>query len=157
MRPEEQIAGAKALVIFQPFTARLKSCPVTKHEFLQPHAEFSAACKAHVDFATFVVRLKSCPFKTATYSEISKNNRRSPSTLLRASFRLRLAQNHPSDEDLSPGTPDTRQSPRGMTGCFFDANFRVRTLEGLLLVGCSGKRGPGGRRYSFVVTGFCGG
>jgi hypothetical protein len=26
-------------------------------------------------------------------------------------LRLRLAHNHPSDEDLSPGTPVTRQSP----------------------------------------------
>jgi hypothetical protein len=29
-------------------------------------------------------------------------------------LRLRLAHNHPSDEDLSPGTPVTRQSPLRM-------------------------------------------
>jgi hypothetical protein len=40
MRLKEQMAGAKAHVIFQPLVARLKSCPVTKHEFLQLHAEF---------------------------------------------------------------------------------------------------------------------
>jgi hypothetical protein len=36
-------------------------------------------------------------------------------------LRLRLAQNHPSDEDLSPGTPVTRQSP--LSDCLFCQEF----------------------------------
>jgi hypothetical protein len=37
---------------------------------------------------------------------------------LRAGFRLRLPYNHPSDEDLSLGTPATRQTALWMTDLF---------------------------------------
>jgi hypothetical protein len=42
--------GAKARVEFKRLTARLKSCPDTKHRFF-------AVCKAHIDFAGFTYGL----------------------------------------------------------------------------------------------------
>jgi hypothetical protein len=44
--PEEHPSGAKARIDFGPFTARLKSCPVTKPPQIATSASFSAAGKA---------------------------------------------------------------------------------------------------------------
>jgi hypothetical protein len=71
---QKQTAGAKAPDIFQPLTARLKSCPVTKHEFSSRIRSFSAACKAHAHFVRFAARLKPCPFKTSTCQNFDLHN-----------------------------------------------------------------------------------
>jgi len=47
---KESSAEAKAIVYFQLFAARLKSCPVTKQPFERHFTGFSAACKARCLF-----------------------------------------------------------------------------------------------------------
>jgi 23S rRNA (uracil1939-C5)-methyltransferase len=63
--PEKHPSGAKALIDFAAFTARLKSCPVTK-------PGFSAACKASVDFAGIMQGLKPPPPSESQLVEIEK-------------------------------------------------------------------------------------
>jgi hypothetical protein len=48
---EKHPAGAEARVDFAALTARLKSCPVTKHEFFDYRQSFFAACEG-LDNAT---------------------------------------------------------------------------------------------------------
>jgi hypothetical protein len=55
--PEKHSSGPKGPVAFAALTARLKSCPDTKHRF-------SAACEA--------LTYQSCPFKTSTSSALSE-------------------------------------------------------------------------------------
>ncbi len=49
-------SGAKARVDFEAFTARLKSCPVTRRKHFWSKQRFSAACKTRVCFDAFTAR-----------------------------------------------------------------------------------------------------
>ncbi len=59
--PGQAFAGAKAHIDSRAVSARLKSCPDTKHLEDADLGSFSAADKAHLGYEAFSARLKSCP------------------------------------------------------------------------------------------------
>jgi hypothetical protein len=74
--------------------------------------DFTGFCSARA------AKAKAPNVQSLKLNESSKNAEKQPQIL-----RLRLARNHPCDENLSPGTPDARQTSLRMTA------FLMRTLE----------------------------